>query len=333
MYFTGCIQLTSSKAQGSLRLRENEARTQHVGGLLAHLDGAPRGIAGRLQSAHIACGVGREVHLERECVLVEVEVHGGEVEHGGLVDVDVEAVVGLHLQGGLQSGVGETLPGPSAGEVGVVVQTAHLGEAALGVVELLCVVVAWNPPCRVVAGEAELRQLVGEPEGDEGVVDSPSAIQINGYLGGEFIAESQPVVVYSKAYHHHCRLVDAFALMVQIVILAQVHLHFVVVVAYVRFFAPHGMPDFVHAVELYVPDSKTAGEVALAPLQCEAHARIEHHGLAVAVEAVGDVTVVAGAVPEFEGHLQPSVGTLQGLQGGRLVGPKRGFCQHQREKK
>ena len=38
-------------------------------------------------------------------------------------------------------------------------------------VELLCVVVAGDPPCRVVARHAELRQLVGEPEGDQRVGD------------------------------------------------------------------------------------------------------------------------------------------------------------------
>ena len=42
---------------------EDEARAQHIGGLVAHLDGAPRGIAGRCEAAHIASGVGREVYF------------------------------------------------------------------------------------------------------------------------------------------------------------------------------------------------------------------------------------------------------------------------------
>ena len=35
---------------------------------------------------------------ENKSLIVEVEVHRGVVDAGGLVDVDVEAVVGLHLQ-------------------------------------------------------------------------------------------------------------------------------------------------------------------------------------------------------------------------------------------
>ena len=102
-------------------------------------------------------------------IICQVEVHGREIQYRGLMDIDIQAVVGLHLQGGLQPSVGEALPGPAAADMRAVVQLAHLAEAALGVVELLCVVVARYPPCHGVARHSELRQLVGEPEGDEGI--------------------------------------------------------------------------------------------------------------------------------------------------------------------
>ena len=41
-------------------------------------------------------------------------MHGGEIEGGRLVDVDIQAVVCFHLQGGLHARFREGRPGPSA---------------------------------------------------------------------------------------------------------------------------------------------------------------------------------------------------------------------------
>ena len=273
---------------------EDEARAQHIGGALADLDCPPGRIARRSKTTDISRGIRRQVHFEREGALVEVEVHCGEVEHGGLVDIDVEAVVGLHLQSCLQAGVGKALPRPAAGEVRIVVQAAHLGEAALGVVELLCVVVAGDPPRRVVARHAELRQLVGEPEGDQ-----RRACR-------ELIAETEAVVVEAEADDHRRRLVDALAFMVEVEVLHERYSHLVVTVADAGLLAPDGVPHFVEAAGVHPRNTETACQVALAPLQSEAHARLQHHGLAVALQLV-----VRHPVAEAEAGFKPAVGALQ----------------------
>ena len=52
---------------------------------------------------HISLGIGREPRLKHHSFVVEVQVHAAIVYQGGLMDVDVKPVVGLHLQGGLHT--------------------------------------------------------------------------------------------------------------------------------------------------------------------------------------------------------------------------------------
>ena len=115
-------------------------------------------------------------------------MHGGIVERGGFVDVDIEAVVGFHLQGSLNAGAREVGPRPAAMFMAFLVEAVYLRQAALGEVVLLGVVVAGNPPGGVVACKGKLCQLLFEPEADQGVVDAVVA-------HGEFVAETQTVVI------------------------------------------------------------------------------------------------------------------------------------------
>ena len=75
-----------------------------IGGFAPHDDGSPRRAGGRLQIALVAARIGGEVAQEGVVLLVVGEVHSGIVHTGGLVEVDIQAVVGAHLQRGLHGG-------------------------------------------------------------------------------------------------------------------------------------------------------------------------------------------------------------------------------------
>ena len=83
---------------------ENQARGEHVGGLLAHLHGAPRRMARRLQTTLVIRGVRREPSTEDKVLVVEVQVHRRVIQHRRLVDVHIESVGRFHLQSGLHAG-------------------------------------------------------------------------------------------------------------------------------------------------------------------------------------------------------------------------------------
>ena len=76
---------------------ENEVARKHVTGIVAHHHRAPRRGAGCLHTSLEAGGIGSEPRLKHHVLVVEVEVHGGIVDTGSLMDVDVEAVAALHL--------------------------------------------------------------------------------------------------------------------------------------------------------------------------------------------------------------------------------------------
>ena len=76
---------------------EGDAGGKDVRSLVADDDGAPGADAGSLKVALVAACVGGEPALEGHGLLVVVEVHGGIVDAGGLVEVDVESVIAFHL--------------------------------------------------------------------------------------------------------------------------------------------------------------------------------------------------------------------------------------------
>ena len=70
---------------------------EHVAGIVAYGHGAPRRIAGSLHIAFHTGGIGSEPRLENHVLVIEVEMHGGIVDAGSLMDVDIQSVLGLHL--------------------------------------------------------------------------------------------------------------------------------------------------------------------------------------------------------------------------------------------
>ena len=173
-------------------------------------------------------------------------MHTRVVYQGCLVDVDVEAVVGLELQGGLHSGGAEELVGGVA--LGHLVgHGRNLREAADVVAVFLGVVVSGYPVCGMVAGHRELGEFLADHEID----------QIG--LLGEFVAEAEAVVINAEAhYHMHSVVVEGDG-------------EFVVVVAYVGFLSPDRGPGLVETGALDI---------------LEAEAGLHVHGVAVALGLV-----------------------------------------------
>ena len=80
---------------------EDEAGSQHVRGLLTHLHRAPGALAGGLQTAFHALRIRGEEGGESEGLVVQLQVGGGIIQDLRLMDVDVQAVARLHLEGRL----------------------------------------------------------------------------------------------------------------------------------------------------------------------------------------------------------------------------------------
>ena len=53
---------------------------------------------GRLEIGLDTRGVGGEPGFENHVLVIQIEVHAGVVDQCGLMNVDVKAIVGLHLQ-------------------------------------------------------------------------------------------------------------------------------------------------------------------------------------------------------------------------------------------
>ena len=217
---------------------ERDAAGEDVGGFAPHDDGSPGRIGGRLQIALVAARIGGEVAHEGVVLLVVGEVHSGIVHTGGLVEVDIQAVVGAHLQRGLHGGGA----GRRAGGVGLdslFHLSADAGESRLLVFELLCVVVAGNPPSGVIARHGKFGQLVGHDEVGEF------------FLLGELIAETESVVEEAEADVHETIVLRLF----------ETHEQFVVVVANATLLAQHGLPSLVEAVVFVAHQFETAEAV------------------------------------------------------------------------
>ena len=214
---------------------EGDAAGENVGGFSPHDDGSPRRIGGRLQVALVAARIGGEVAHESVVLLVVGEVHGGIVHTGGLVEVDIQAVGGAHLQRGLHGGG----PGGGAGRGGLdglLHPSAYAGEFRLLVFELLGVVVAGHPPGGVVARHGKFRQLVGHDKVGEF------------FLIGELIAETESVVEEAEADVHEAIVLRLF----------ETHEQFVVVIANAALLAQHGSPRLVEAVVFVAQELEAA---------------------------------------------------------------------------
>lgn len=179
-------------------------------------------MAGCLHVALPASGIGGEVRHEGERGGVELEMHAGVVDEGCFVEVDIEAVIGAHLQGGLHAGLRERCLRGVGGD-GLGHESLNLGEARLHVVVLLGVIVAGYPEGHVVACEGKLGELFLDDEVGEAA------------LLGELIAEAEAVVVEAEADVHE----------VAGALLFHTYEEFVVVVADGRLLAPYGVPGLI----------------------------------------------------------------------------------------
>ena len=117
----------------------------------------------------------------------EFEVHRGIVGTGSLVDVDIQPVVALHLQRCLHTRLREDGHAGVAPVHGLLHTAADLRELCLLGHLLLGVIVAREPPCRMVASHRKLTALFL----DEEVVEV--------LLLGELITESDTIVIDAEA--------------------------------------------------------------------------------------------------------------------------------------
>ena len=285
----------------------------HLGGehrarVVAHHHGAPGSLAGCLHVALHACGVGCKPRFEHEVLVVEVEVHRGVVHACGLMDVDVESILGLELQGCLHAGGREHGHGRVAPVDRVVEARTYLGEPRLLRFLLLRVVVAGKPPCRVVAGHGKLGVLVLDDKIDEGV------------LLWKLIAQSHSLIIDTETDDHlalGCGLVEG-------------HGQLVVAVAHLGHLPPDGFPSLVESGGLGVLDLEAIHQRGLAHAlggvlvlgELQPQSRRPHHGLVLVTHLVGGAPTV-----EIEPHGHIAVGRFHFLRCGQQ-GQKHGAKQN-----
>ena len=262
---------------------EDKARSQHVRSSLTHLDGAPGAVAGSLQAAFHALGVGGENGGKGPAPLIQHQVHGRIIQHRSFMDIDVEAVGRFHLQGSLHRPVGSRCLRDIV-RTGTGINGRNLREQGPGVVVLLRVIVSGNPPGGVVSGHGKLREFIGHLEIGELV-----------FLR-ELVAEGQAVVVHAYADVH-----------VDTVLTGELHEHFLVAVTNLRFFSPDGRPYFIQTVTFgscqgKVPVQKGSVQKLIS------QAGFFHHRLSIILEPVGRSSVNQG-----KHSFQPTVGAGEGL--------------------
>ena len=282
---------------------QDQLRGEDVAGVVRDRHRAPRGMAGRLHVAFPPLCVGRKVRGEDEIPVVQVEVHARIVDQRRFVDVDVEPVVALHLQGRLYAR-GREGRLRRVGRDGAGHQLPYLREFRFGVVVLLRVVVARDPERRVVARHGELCFLLADDEIGQRL------------LFGEFVAESEPVVVEPEADRHvaACRG------------LPQRDGHFVIAVADLGLLAPYGTPCLVGLAAGHLPEGEPVVERYRAPwfaladfspefqlrgfaAQFEPHAAGQDHGALLVIERIGG----AASVRQAELQAEAAVGREERL--------------------
>ena len=238
-------------------------------------------------------------------------MHRSIVDAGSLVDIDVEAIVGTHLQGGLHSvfngrhrGIvpDHSIDLPLIGAVLVEAATlvkrlllagGNLREARLLDGILLRVVVGGDPPSHVIAGQCKLRALFLDEE----------VVQFG--LLRELIAQADAVVVDTEADENLPFLLG----------LRKCGNILVVVVANGTGLAPHGLPRLIESGGLLVLQGETIEEVGFAKAtrgmlvacEVEAETRRQDDCPAFVVEAVSGNS----AFGKQEGQCQVAIGRFR----------------------
>ena len=150
------------------------------------------------------------------------------IDDGRLVDVYIQTIVRAHLQRCLDSGLGKLSC------VFIIGSLFHFGrdlrQTAFHIVVFLGFNIPGNPPGQMVSGHTEF-----------GVFFFDGKIS-KSFLGGEFIAETQAVIIQAEThYHHHVSVLMTLSLKAPFlrhfggleIFLHQSDRKFVVIVAYV----------------------------------------------------------------------------------------------------
>ena len=224
----------------------------------------------------------------------QFKMHRRIVQRSRLVYVNIQAVVGLHLQCSLHSSTREAGPRPAAVLVAFLVEAVNLRQSAFSVVVFLRVVVAGNPPRCVVARQAKPRHFLLEPKAYQRVVHTVVPHR-------KFVAESQAIVIQPKPdLHYRGSLVGRAVHTLHFAHrLLERHQHLIVVVADIGFFAPNGLPNFVKRVKLYFLDNKIVNQV-ITPLKFKAQLRAINHRLSVSHQFIRYAALAKRGLPPLE---------------------------------
>ena len=160
--------------------------------------------------------------LENHFPVIQIEVGRGIIEHGRLVDVEVEPLRRLQLESGLDAGGRESLLRSTAAAPGSFRSATDLTKTTLGRAEFLGIVVTRYPPGGVIAGHRKFGQLFFDVEIRQGVFHR------------EFIAESETVVIQAETDLHH-----------PVALVLERHERFVVMVPDAVLLSPDRMPDLI----------------------------------------------------------------------------------------
>ncbi len=253
---------------------------------------------------HLGFGLGDagcEPRGERHRGVVEVEVHGRIVDEGRLVDIYISAGFVAHQERCLHACGRETGLRHIAGLV-VAVPGAYAAEGRFSVFVFLRVIVARNPPCRMIAGHGKLREFLGYEQ------------RVCPLLLRKHVAEADAVVVGAELHVH----------LQSAVFLLKAYSHRVVHIGDGVVLAPYGCPFAVVGVETHTFHSKSACKVFFMAEQAETECRGAHYGVAIEHHAVNGFSGRAGS--KFHGY--SAVGRCQAAVRRTCACGKRKSRQH-----
>ena len=216
---------------------EDDAAGQGLLCAVHHHNGTPGRVAGRLHMGHPAFGVRGEPGAESHSGGIQVKAGHRIILHRGLVQVDVQAFVGLHLDGHLHARLGEHLLRGITRQLVIIVPVLDSAQARGVIGIFLGIVVSGNPPGRMVSGHSVLRELVLDYKIGKVV------------LLGELVAEAQAVVKDAEAEQHSSAL-----------FIFKGDRQFIIMVADFGFFSPDRLPSLVKGGTLRLLQGKTVVE-------------------------------------------------------------------------
>ena len=311
-----------------------QVTAEHITRVIAHHHRAPRSLARGLHRPLQAGSVGSEVthkghHLGQRifqrlrrrgidvcasaqllCQVLRLRIHQLQVHRGVihtrcLVDVDIQPVIGLHLQRRLHSGGRKHRHRRVLPVHCLLVKAAYLAQPAFLYILLLRVVVAGNPERLMVAGHSKFCHFLLYQK----------IVQI--LLLWELVAEPYSVVIHTESDYYPSRmgLEPPAALSFAgrhagcLPVASQRYLQFVIVVADVGRLAPHRLPRLVEgarALALYLEAVHQVGlfhahRRVLILGKHQAQMRRFHHHAALVAHLIRGATIAVH--PEFHSHV------------------------------